>query len=84
MRVTIYLSSTDSVSQQVREVRSSHTHCLLCLIGPDGVLLWDRRSRMQHQLALDEIVALFPIERVQAALQKRLNGQDTSKQIAVP
>lgn len=84
MRVTIYLNATDSVSQQIREIRSQHTHCLLAMIDPDGLLLWDRRSRMQHALALEEFLALFPIERVQAALQKRLNGQDTGKQIAVP
>jgi hypothetical protein len=69
MRVTIYLNSTDAVSQQVREIRSSHTHCLLALTDQDGILLWDRRSRMQHALTLEEFLALFPIERIQAALQ---------------
>lgn len=58
MRVTIYLSSTDSVSQQVREIRSSHTHCLLCLVDPTGVLLYDRRSRMQHRLSWTELTEL--------------------------
>lgn len=82
MRVTIYLSSVQESPKDTRELRSSHTHCLLGLISENGLLLWDRRSRMQHELTLAELIALFPAEKVQAALQKRL-GQETSKQVAV-
>lgn len=61
MKVTIYLNGSEEVSQNTREVRSAQSHILLCLLDLNdggGLLLYDRKSRMQHRLSLSDIIEL--------------------------
>lgn len=50
MKVTIYLDGIDGTPEQAREIRSRQSHILLALVTPDGISLYDRKSRMQHCL----------------------------------
>lgn len=51
---TLYLAP-GSPEQDVIEVRSAINRALLCVIGKDGVYLWERRSNIRHALSWEKM-----------------------------
>ena len=47
----------DEQDVPVVEVRSGVNRSLLARLSADGMLLWDRKSRLSHLLSWDEIIA---------------------------
>ena len=52
----IYLPACQPPDEHAIELRSGINQALLATINEDGLLLWDRRSRLSHLLSWDEII----------------------------